>query len=176
MGMSKGGGWARMPERGSLWKESRWRKTKHRLGFCSKVYMRGQTKGFYNQWAKREEGMGIQEWPGSTEAQVFSATANLAAILRTGLDPNSAFREGQKKLLGDGLLCFIPIRIKLLIVDMDKTASVLGEGKQRPQVHRSHSWMKHPFGRIHAFNHINRRKKKSTRSFKNNLQGKNIHL
>lgn len=75
--------------------------------------------------------MGIQEWLGSKEVQVFFVIVNFVVILRIGLDFNFVFREGQKKLLGDGLFCFILIRIKFFIVDMDKIVSVLGEGKER---------------------------------------------
>lgn len=52
---------------------------------------------------------------------VFTATAHHAAALRTGLGPNSATREGQEKSLHDGSLCFIPVRLKLLVLDKDKT-------------------------------------------------------
>lgn len=44
-----------------------------------------------------------------------------AAILGPGLDPNSTPGEGQRKLLHDGLLCFAQVRIKLLMLDKNKT-------------------------------------------------------
>lgn len=65
--------------------------------------------------------MGIQGRPWSEQTWVFTTTAHLAAIRMTGLGPNSATGEEQKKLPHDGLLCFITIRIKLLILDKDKT-------------------------------------------------------
>lgn len=70
---------------------------------------------------------------GGERTWVFAATAHLAAIGRTGLSPNSATGEGQKKLLHEGLLCFMTIRIKLLL-DKDKTVFFffffLGKGKE----------------------------------------------
>lgn len=108
---------------------------------------------------------------------MFAVTAHLAAFGRTGLGPNSATEEGQKKVLYDGLLCFITIRTKLLL-DKDKTVFFFFLRKGKRITVSSHiTFLDKAFIWLNSCSQPHQQEgEKSTCSFKNNLQGKNIHL
>lgn len=93
-----------MSRAGHLWEEKG--KDQTEIRFLLKTLQARSGQGFYKQprdekeWAFRKE---------ETSLGLPLLLLTLAATLRTGLGPNSVIREGQKKVLGDGLLCFITI-------------------------------------------------------------------
>lgn len=70
------------------------RKIKQRSDFFSEVYTRGQAKGFIRG---KETGDGHSEPAHGVNNGSSSSQLTLAVFLRTGLGPNSAIIEGQKK-------------------------------------------------------------------------------